>query len=90
MLGPRKERRGERLVPISLEAAVPADHFYRHLEAVLDLGFVREWVAERYAEGGRPGIDPVVFFKLQLVMFFPRKPRPGACQAAGAGVRVTV
>jgi transposase len=70
MLGPRKERRAERLVPISLEAAVPADHFYRHLEAVLDLGFVREWAAGRYAEGGRPGIDPVVFFKLQLVMFF--------------------
>ena len=70
MLGVREGRRAERLVPISLEAAVPADHFYRHLEAVLDLGFVREWVAERYAEGGRPGIDPVVFFKLQLVMFF--------------------
>ncbi|MGO8948357.1 MAG: transposase [Ktedonobacterales bacterium] len=23
-----------------------------------------------YALGGRPSIDPVVFFKLQLVMFF--------------------
>jgi transposase len=31
---------------------------------------VREWVADRYAEGGRPSIDPVVFFKLQLVIFF--------------------
>ena len=70
MLGPRKERRAERLVPISLEAAVPADHFYRHVEAVLDLGFVREWAARCYAERGRPSIDPVVFFKLQLVMFF--------------------
>ena len=70
MLGARKERRSERLVPISLEAAVPADHFYRHLEAVLDLGFVRDWVSDCYAERGRPSIDPVVFFKLQLVMFF--------------------
>jgi len=70
MLGPRKERCVERLVPISLEAAVPTDHFYRHLEAVLDLSFVREWAAECYAERGRPSIDPVVFFKLQLVMFF--------------------
>ena len=25
---------------------------------------------ETYASGGRPSIDPVVFFKLQLVMFF--------------------
>src|SRR5215218_1400612 len=70
MLGPRKERCVERLVPISLEAAVPTDHFYRHLDARLDLGFVRDWVTDRYAERGRPSIDPVVFFKLQLVMFF--------------------
>ncbi len=56
MLGARKERRAERLVPISLEAAVPADHFYRHLEAVLDLSFVRDWVRDCYAERGRPSI----------------------------------
>ncbi len=49
MLGPCKHRDVERLVPISLEAAVPADHFYRHLEATRDLGFVRDWVKECYA-----------------------------------------
>ncbi|MDQ3870283.1 MAG: transposase [Chloroflexota bacterium] len=54
----------------SPEALGPPDHFYRHLEAKLDLSFVREWVKGCYAERGRPGIDPVVFFKLQLVMFF--------------------
>jgi transposase len=52
------------------ENLVPADQFYRHLEAKLDLSFVRDWTRELYAEGGRPSIDPVVFFKLQLVMFF--------------------
>ncbi len=57
-------------VAASLEELVPADHFYRHLEAKLDLSFVRDWVRECYAERGRPSIDPVVFFKLQLVMFF--------------------
>src|SRR5215210_6614648 len=70
MLGARKERRAPRLVPVCLAAAVPADHFYRHLDAALDLGFVRDWVGDCYAERGRPSIDPVVFFKLQLVMFF--------------------
>jgi transposase len=30
----------------------------------------RECVQETYAGKGRPSIDPVVFFKLQLVMFF--------------------
>jgi transposase len=37
---------------------------------VLDLSFVRELVRDRYAAGGRPSVDPVVYFKLQLVMFF--------------------
>jgi transposase len=31
---------------------------------------VRKLVAPLYANGGRPSVDPVVFFKLQLVMFF--------------------
>ncbi|GHO90124.1 hypothetical protein KSF_001720 [Reticulibacter mediterranei] len=55
---------------LSLDDLVPADHFYRHLDRVLDLSFVRELVKETYATGGRPSIDLVVFFKLQLVMFF--------------------
>src|SRR6266511_423468 len=70
MLGPPKPRRLDDPIAVSLEHLVPADNFYRHLEAKLDLGFVRDWVQELYAERGRPGIDPVVFFKLQLVMFF--------------------
>jgi transposase len=57
-------------VNLSLEELVPQDHFYRHLEQKLDLSFVREFVQEKYAGAGRPSIDPIVFFKLQLVMFF--------------------
>jgi hypothetical protein len=64
MLGPPKPRRLEGLIAVSLENLVPADHFYRHLEATLDLDFVREWTRDLYAERGRPSIDPVVFFKL--------------------------
>jgi transposase len=55
---------------VSLETLVPRHHFYRHREATLDLSFVREWVAERYAAGGRPSLDPIVFFRLQLILFF--------------------
>src|SRR3954466_9191712 len=54
----------------SVEDLVPADNFYRHLEAKLDLGFVRDLVRGTYKECGRPSVDPKVFFKLQLVMFF--------------------
>jgi transposase len=65
-----KERAFAPLVSVSLEELVPQDHFYRHLQRVLDLSFVHELVRERYAVAGRPSIDPIVFFKLQLVMFF--------------------
>ena len=70
MLGPVKARNVDRPAIVSLGALVPKQHFYRHLDAVLDLAFVRDWVADLYAERGRPSIDPAVFFKLQLVMFF--------------------
>jgi transposase len=69
MMG-RKERAFGPLPPLTLEELVPPDHFYRHLERSLDLAFVRELVRGAYADIGRPSIDPVVFFKLQLVMFF--------------------
>jgi transposase len=56
---------------LSLEALVPADNFYRQVEAKLDLGFVRDLVRDYYSPGqGRPSIDPVTFFKLQLILFF--------------------
>lgn len=56
---------------VSLETLVPADNFYWQLEARVDLSFVRELVQDYYAPVmGRPSIDPVVFFKLQLIMFF--------------------
>ena len=66
----QKERCFVPLVNVSLEELVPQDHFYRHLDKTLDLSFVREFVQETYAGGGRPSIDPIVFFKLQLVLFF--------------------
>ena len=55
---------------VSLEDLVPKDHFYRRLQTRLDLSFVRDLVRPLYAQGGRPSVDPVVFFKLQLVVFF--------------------
>src|SRR3712207_6353164 len=65
MMG-RKERAFAPLTDVSLEQLVPQEHFYRHLDRTPDLAFVRDC----YAGGGRPSIDPVVFFKLQLVLFF--------------------
>ena len=58
-----KERAFAPLVSVSLEELVPQDHFYRHLQRVLDVSFVHELVRERYAVAGRPSIDPVVFYR---------------------------
>ena len=65
-----KERNFSPLKDLSLEELVPKENFYRRLERAVDLSFVRELVRDRYASGGRPSVDPVVFFKLQLVLFF--------------------
>src|SRR5947207_2241753 len=69
MMG-HKERQFTPLEHLTLEDLVPLTHFYRFLDRTLDLSFVRELVAPCYAAGGRPSIDPVVFFRLQLVLFF--------------------
>jgi transposase len=58
------------LPDLSLEELAQKDNFYRRLEEILDLSFARDLVEERYAASGRPSVDPVVFFKLQLVLFF--------------------
>jgi transposase len=65
-----KTRNFAPLPDLSLEELVPQDNFYRRLDARLDLSFVRDLVEDRYACSGPPSVDPVVFFRLQLVMFF--------------------
>src|SRR3954471_17826351 len=56
---------------IDLEEFVAEDHFLLRIDRVLDLSFVRELTAARYADGkGRPSIDPEVFFRMQLLAYF--------------------
>jgi transposase len=52
-------------VSIDLESFVAADHFLRRVDRVLDLSFVRDLTAPRYAvQQGRPSIDPEVYFRI--------------------------
>ena len=70
---------------IDLESFVAADHYLRRIDRVLDLSFIRELTAARYADGqGRPSIDPEVYFRMQLVAYFngitkDRRPRNARC-----------
>jgi pimeloyl-ACP methyl ester carboxylesterase len=74
MLGPVKFRDLDRPVLVSLEALVPADPFYRGLDAALDLSFIRDWVAgfrvlapdqRGFGQSDRPeGVEEYQFDKL--------------------------
>jgi transposase len=56
---------------IDVESSVAADHFLRRVDRVLDLSFVRELTAPRYAvQQGPPSIEPEVYFRMQLVAYF--------------------
>jgi transposase len=52
---------------VDLASLIPPDHRLRKLDAVLDLSFVREAVAECYSERGRPSIDPELFLRMLLL-----------------------
>jgi transposase len=69
MLG-HKIRDFKPLTAVSLDDLVPEENFYRQVDRCLDLSFVRSLVSKLYSIMGRPSIDPIVFFKLQLIAFF--------------------
>ena len=69
MRGTAKSRRLDESIAVSPETLAPQNNVYRDLEATLDLSFVQEWVHALYAERGRSSIDPLIFFKLRLVMY---------------------
>jgi len=51
-----------------LESFIPADHYLRRLNRVLDLEFIHETVRDCYCQdNGRPSIDPEVVIRLFLI-----------------------
>ncbi len=54
-------------VNLRLDEAVPEDSFYKILKNNLELNFIYKEIKSVYSHTGRPGIDPVVFFKMLLV-----------------------
>ena len=67
MLGRKRRDQWELFVTGSLEQLVPEDHILARVDRVLDLGWLREEVADCYCtDNGRPGIDPEVAVRLML------------------------
>jgi transposase len=53
---------------VNVEELVPKNHFLRKVDAVLDLSFVRDAVAECYsASRGRPSVDPELALRMMLL-----------------------
>jgi len=64
---PETEQRELELVPI--EALVPENHSLRKVDQTVELGFIQERVKHLYCEdNGRPALEPVVLFKLLLLV----------------------
>lgn len=66
MIG-NKDFAGKIFYNFSLEKIVPEDDYYRRLDKVLDLSFLRTECRDLYGSTGNPSIDPVVFFKILIV-----------------------
>ena len=67
MLGRKGCNQLELFVAGSLDQLVPEDHVLARVDRVLDLGWLREEVADCYCvDNGRPGIDPEVAVRLML------------------------
>ena len=53
---------------VDMESLVPSDHVLRKIDAVLDLSFVPDAVAQCYsAKRGRPSIDPELALRMMLL-----------------------
>ena len=85
MLGRKGRDQLELFITGSLEQLVPKDHVLARVDRVLDLGWLREEVAECYcADNGRPGIGPEVAVRLMLAGLLLARHRARPQVAAGS------
>ena len=57
-----------------LDEFVPDNNFYKILKKELDLNFIYKSTKSVYSHTGRPGLDPVVFFKMLLAGYLENCP----------------
>lgn len=52
---------------------IPDDHILRKIDRDLDLSFIRNFVSPSFSKRkGRPSLDPVVYFKIQILLYLYR------------------
>lgn len=64
----KEESRTSQLELFSVEEFVPKDHLLRKIDAAVDFTHIYDFVEDLYCkDNGRPGVDPVVLFKMVLL-----------------------
>ena len=69
MVGKRKQFK-KTCPSVLIETYVPKNNFYHRIKQLLNLDFLYQAVTPYYGKCRQKSIDPVVFFKLQLVAHF--------------------
>jgi len=54
---------------LCLDDLVSPGHLYRKIDRVIDFTFIYDLAKPYYSKTGQPSLDPVVFFKIELVSF---------------------
>jgi len=75
---------------VTIEQLVPADYFYRRVDKVINLAFVRETVKDLYCEdNGRPAIEPERIMRMMLIGYLENLSDKRLCREIGmhAGYR---
>ena len=67
MLGEQVGLQDRLFYEFNLEDRVPADHFLRKIDAVLDLSWLRKELSPFYSHTGRPSIDPELMIRMLLI-----------------------
>jgi transposase len=66
MMG-RQDEPGQLFYRFNLERQIPPDHLLRQIDAVLNLGAIRQVLAPYYSVGGRPSVDPELMIRMLLI-----------------------
>ena len=78
MMGAAVGRQDRLFYEFELEDMVPADHFLRKIDAVLDLSWLRAELAPYYSHLGCPSVCPELMVRMLLV---------GYCYSIRSGLR---
>ena len=63
----KRNYKNDTIIFNTLEDLVPQDHDVRKLESCINWNFIYPLVEPLYSHIGRPGIDPVVLFKMIFI-----------------------